>query len=545
MLKKIIDYLKTFKAEVFVFVSSFLFSFWLMFSTFLYEKGYILIASKAWSDFASHIPLIRSFSLGINFPPQYPLFAGAPIKYHFLFYALTGLAEKSGIRIDIALNIFSALGFFFLLIMIYVFSKELFKSKAIGVLSILFFIFNGTLEFIKFFVIHPISVHSISDIIENQKFVSFGPYDGSIISAFWNLNIYTNQRHLALSYALSLFLIYLILKLDNNKANNIKKSVLVGIILGASFFLNIAVFIMTILILGSMFLLMRKKRVCIFIVALIASILAFPQYLYLQSGGSNFQPLINPGYLVLNLSFLNFLSYWIQNLGLHIFLIPLGFIVATKNERKILISFFTLFIVGNLIQFSPEIAANHKFFNYFMIIGVMFSAYCLTRLWRRRNIFKPIVIILIFFSMFSGIIDFFPIANDNKIALADYPVNKNVAWIIKNTNPNSVFLNTQYLYDDASLAGKKIFLGWPYFAWSQGYDTNKRGEIRNLILTATDKKLSCDLLTRNKIDYIEISPVATNSDNPQISNMYIKSFVTIYHNGINGYRLLSVTKSCL
>jgi hypothetical protein len=67
-----------------------------MFSTFSYKDGNMLIASKAWSDFASHIPLIRSFSFGNNFPPQYPLFSGPPIKYHFLFYAFVGLLEKLG-----------------------------------------------------------------------------------------------------------------------------------------------------------------------------------------------------------------------------------------------------------------------------------------------------------------------------------------------------------------------------------------------------------------------------------------------------------------
>jgi 4-amino-4-deoxy-L-arabinose transferase-like glycosyltransferase len=54
-------------------------------------------------------------------------------------------------QIDYALNIPSALGFFFLMIMIYLFAKEIFKSKAVGILSILFFIFNSSLDFLKIF----------------------------------------------------------------------------------------------------------------------------------------------------------------------------------------------------------------------------------------------------------------------------------------------------------------------------------------------------------------------------------------------------------
>ena len=65
--------------------------------------------------------------------------------------------------------------------------------------------------------------------------------------------------------------------------------------------------------------------------------------------------------------------------------------------------------------------------------------------------------------IFGGIIDFFPIYNDTKIELPDYRLNQDSFWIKNNTKPNSIFLNTTYLYDPASLAGRKIFMGWPYF----------------------------------------------------------------------------------
>jgi len=149
-MEKLKNFLNKHKLEIFIFFISLIFSSWLMFSTFSYENGRMMIASKAWSDFANHIPLIRSFSLGNNFPPQYPLFAGPPIRYHFLFYAFVGIIEKAGIRIDYALNIPSILGFVMLILMIYLFAKEIFKSRAVGVLSILFFIFNGSLDFINY-----------------------------------------------------------------------------------------------------------------------------------------------------------------------------------------------------------------------------------------------------------------------------------------------------------------------------------------------------------------------------------------------------------
>src|SRR3989304_6961080 len=71
----------------FLFLLLFLFSFYLMFYTFGYDakRSTMLIAPKLWSDFGAHIPLIRSFSMGDNWPPASPLYPGEPIRYHFGF----------------------------------------------------------------------------------------------------------------------------------------------------------------------------------------------------------------------------------------------------------------------------------------------------------------------------------------------------------------------------------------------------------------------------------------------------------------------------
>ncbi len=478
-----------------------------MFSTFSYKVGSMLIATKAWSDFASTIPLIRSFSLGSNFPPQYPLFPGEPIHYHFLFYFLVGILEKLGIRIDYALNIPSTISFLGLLLIIYFFAKKIFKSTMVGILSVIFFLFNGSLSFLDFFKIHPLSISTLKDIIINPTFPSFGPYDGKIVSAFWNLNIYTNQRHLAGAFAISLCIIYLFLTpIFKNRKVNFKISILLGIVLGFFFYFHLAVFLTTAIVLILLSLFFKELRISGLIILMISGIIAIPQYLYIQSGSSSFKPFLSPGYLAsFNLTFFSFIKYWFYNLGLHSILIPIGFFLSNKNTKKIFMAFFTFFVVGNLIQFSPEIAANHKFFNYFMIIGVMFSSLVLAKLWNRKHLFKPVVIILFFFLTLSGVIDFFPVYNDGKITLADYPINKDAEWIKDNTPRNSIFLNSQYLYDPASLAGRKIFLGWPYFAWSAGYDTLTRDNLRKSLLNSTNLDIFCTEVLKNKINYVELN----------------------------------------
>ena len=519
-----------------------------MFSTFSYQNGSMLIATKAWSDFASHIPLIRSFSFGSNFPPEYSLFPGEPIRYHFLFYLLVGILEKIGVRIDYALNIPSAIGFFTLLLIIYFFAKKIFKSKVVGIISVIFFLFNGSLSFIEFLKSQPVSTRILSDIISNKTFPSFGPYDGKIVSAFWNLNIYTNQRHLAPAFFLSLLIIYILLiPVLSKKKTNLKISACLGIILGLFFFFHLAAFLITIAVVLVLGILFKELRIAALIVLMVGALISIPQYLFLQSSSSAFEPVLSIGYLTqANLTIKSFMEYWVLNLGLHTILIPIGVILAPKNLRKIFLAFLLIFIIGNAIQFSPEIAGNHKFFNYFMLIGVMFSAFALVKIWKHKFYFKPAVVILFFFLILSGIIDFFPIYNDSKIALADYPIHPDVKWIMENTNPKSVFLNSQYLYDPASLAGRKIFLGWPYFPWSAGYDTSKRGELLKKMLEETEFKSACKLLVENDIDYVEIITQNPPDPNiPHISNLYNDAFVKVYENTSKNYSIYKVKPSCI
>lgn len=527
------------------FLLCFFLSFFIMFHTFSYSQGNMLIASKVWSDFGAHIPLIRSFSFGFNFPVEYPIFPGEAIHYHFLFYAFVGLLEKLGLPINIALNIPSSIGFFLLLIMLYFFAKQLFSSRAIGILSVIFFLFNGSFSFYYFLKGNPFSISFFQEVVTNSKFYSFAPYYGEgIVSAFWNLNIFTNQRHFAAAFALSLFIIYILLRpVFQQKKIGISQSLLLGIFLGISFYFHIAVFMMTgivIFLLGILFSQIRGQS--IFLLT-IAGIIAYPQYLYMNSGGDVFSTVFKPGYLISNeLTFSNFIWYWLMNFGIHIVLIVTGFFLSNKSRKKVFLAFFSMFIIGNLFQFSPEMAANHKFFNYFLLIGIMYSAYVILLAWKKVFL-RPVCILLFFLLTFSGIIDFFPIVNDSKIILPDFPNNKTAAWIKENTPPESVFLNHTYFFAPESIAGRKVFLGWPYFAWSAGHDTSDRGKTRELLFSSESKKEICQLLKQNNLSYIEVNKSLLNDpDNPPISSIFQDEFYLEYKN--ENIEIYTTQKSC-
>jgi hypothetical protein len=93
--------------------------------------------------------------------------------------------------------------------------------------------------------------------------------------------------------------------------------------------------------------------------------------------------------------------------------------------------------------------------------------------------------------------------------------------------------------------GRKIFLGWPYFAWSQGYDTENRSDVMREMLSGNNKSKVCKLLKENQINYVELR--IQNPPDPnigEINTVTYKSFNMIYENKAENYSIYDVSSSC-
>lgn len=493
----------------------------------------MLVSDKVWSDFAGHMPLIRSFSKGQNWPPENPMFPGEKIRYHFLFFLVAGFLEKIGMRIDWAVNVPSVLGFWGLLVMLFLWGRKLFNNAWVGILAIILFLFNGSMSFVTYFTKHSLSFESVKGIFTNSVYPNFGPWDGGKIAAIWNLNLYTNQRHLAPAIAIALLVIYLV---------NFKKTnpFILGLIMGILIFLNEAIFagLAVYMIWHFVFHIKDWKHL------ILVAISTLPWFLLSRVLiNASYTIMFKPGFLMADpITIVNVIKFWWANIGLYLILFPLSIFTTPKSLRYLVLPILSLLLIVNLFQLSPDMFNNHKLLNLNMTFMVIFVAGLLERLWQKK-IIRPLVLLLIFFLTLSGIIDFFALKNDHRLTLVDSPKNLDIKFVETNIPPKAIVLNSTWLNHSASLAGRSIFNGYTYFTWSHGYDSYGREAILKDIYLATDKNVACKLLQGNNISYVELNDHPEEYLHPNFE-LWQNQFVSIYKNNQSGVTYYDVEKSC-
>lgn len=527
----------------------FFFSASLMRDTFYKNPdGSFVVASRVWSDFGAHLPLIRSFSFGANWPPESPLFPGEPIRYHYLFYLIVGLLEKSGIPIDQALNALSSFGLITMLLCIYFLSLQWFTSHRIATLAVLFSLFNSSLSFVKFFHDYPLSVQTFSQIWHASQFPQFGPWDGNWVSAFWSLNIYTNQRHLALSYALVLGSILIVEQFEKipSLAKRISWSLVIGFFMGILLLMNFPALAIGLVMLLTYGLKNVKKNYPL----IFGSITFIPwMLLFITTVKAPTSLSFQPGFLTPQpLTIQRFIEYWIHNMGLLLVLSPLGFFIHKRKTAFLILPILIFFIVPNLVQFSPDMINNHKFFNFLFLILSPFAAATLVKIWDGK---KPIVLvamakvftlIAIVGMTISGIIEYRVIKNDHPIILpADS--DRDVQFFANATAKDAVILNSTWFLHPASLAGRKIAAGYPYFTWSYGYDKDKRETLLTSIYQANSNEEFCRLTRQNNFNFIEVSREPNYPIYPLSPTLL--SATPMYENPQTGMKVYDVKSICL
>jgi hypothetical protein len=215
---------------------------------------------------------------------------------------------------------------------------------------------------------------------------------------------------------------------------------------------------------------------------------------------------------------------------------------------------FIVLIIAFLFKFSQkEVLAGHKFFNYFLIMSQMLSAYVVVKAYDFVSAKFPRVKIpalgaagvLVFFLTLTGVIDFFPIVNSKMTKVHDIGSDEKIRWFAENTPRDAVVLSSAYLFSPPSIAGRKIFLGYAYFTEGAGYFTRGRKRIVEAIYKGEDRDGMCRLLRLNNISYVDVAEFKPTKSRPAVNVEYFRNNFTPEYASSNGrYEVYSTASMC-
>ena len=280
-----------------------------------------------------------------------------------------------------------------------------------------------------------------------------------------------------------------------------------GALLGLLPMFNSAVFLAAAAVLGMLFILfpLRLQMVAL---AITAGLIALPQMLYLSTGsGRTPMPrLLRWGYTLDHPTAENVLKYLGFTFGFKWLLIAVALIFAGSLQRRFFLAALSLVAVAFSFQFTIEVLANQKFLHIWVIIANLFVAFGLWRLWRFSlggttlpGKFVAAVLFLLVIS--GGIIDFFPIHNTGWSEVT-YRNDELIDWLKKNTSPRDIFLTDRFVNHPILMAGRRVFYGWPYYAWSAGYNATNRDRVYTELFESKDPWKVYHLLKANGISYV-------------------------------------------
>ena len=513
---------RLFRKEAVFFGALLVFLTWIMFYVFFIKDGVLYSGYTVYGDYAPHTAMMRSFSMGNNFPTQYPHFGGQDVKYHFMFQFFVGNLEFLGLRLDFAYNVVSVLALLGFLIFLYHMAKRLAGSFAAGVLTVFFFFFRSSLSFFRFVIEHLNAGDLWETLRDNTTFIGYTTNENW---GLWNFNVYLNQRHLAFGLLIVAIVLWVFMdwleagcsapergvhwikrRIFTKKAwlcVHSETALLAGMLLGLTSFWNGAAVIGGLLILMGFAVFSDGKLdyLILAVTSVIFSVLQTKIFIW----GNAVSPSFYWGFLSENKSITGVLWYLIQMSGVFfVGAVLIAFFLRERRQRAALVSFFFPLIFAFCMSLTPDIAVNHKYIMIAYAFLAIFWSLAVLNLFKRQLCCKIVAVLLAVSLSITGIYDFIVILKDNDSGHRVIVNQKSelTGWLAEHLTHNDLILTPEYSINEVTMSGVMMYMGWPYYAWSAGYDTYDRAAKAKEIYSSTDEAAIKKLVKQEKITYI-------------------------------------------
>ena len=551
-----------FRKELVFFGILLVFITYMMFYVFYIKDGVMYAGLTVCGDYAPHTAMMRSFSLGNNFPTQYPHFGGADVKYHFMFQFLAGNLEYLGLRLDLAYNLLSIGSLLGFLMLLYELALRITGRMCCGIWTIILFFFRSGMAFWRFLWEHLQAGDLLTVLQENTAFIGYTENENW---GLWNFNVYLNQRHLAfglllVTLALYLFMDWLEAGISHEekglqwlgkrftapetwKCRQPEKALFMGLFLGLGAFWNGAAVIGGLLILMG-FAIFSDGKLDYLITALVTVFFSFLQTkIFIRGSAMGFQ--IYLGFLAEEKTPWGVVKYLFWMGGIF-FLGLLGLVVFLRRKGRVLaVSFLIPTIFAFTILMTVDINVNHKYIMIsYAFLGILW-AWAVCSLWRGKVIKKILAVVLAVCLTVTGVYDFVVILKGNgyghRIA-----INMNselTAWLAENLDKNDLLLTPEYSINEVTMSGVMLYCGWPYYAWSAGYDTYYRAAQAVTIYTTFDSELLKNLVKQEKITYILYEEDSQFEGQDCREDVIAENYELVYENPGGSIRIYKTSES--
>lgn len=515
------------KKELLLFGILTVFVTWMMFYVFHMKDGILYSGFSVYGDYAPHTAMMRSFSRGNNFPTQYPHYGGQDVKYHFMFQFLVGNLEYLGLRLDLGYNLVSILSLAGFLMVLYGISYRMFKSFWAGAAAIVFFFFRSGTAFWHYLWEHLQAGDLVRTLEENTAFIGYTTNENW---GLWNFNVYLNQRHLAFGLLMAAVAVWTFMdwveagcshkeqgflwvrnRFFTKEAwicRNVDTAILLGLFLGLTAFWNGAALIGGLLILAGLAVFSDGKLDYVICAGLAVLFSELQSKIFVS--GSVMSPSFYWGFLADNKSISGVLWYLVEISGFFFVGMIVAAVFLKRGQRAVLMGCLLPMAFAFLVSLTPDINVNHKYVMISYAFVTVFWGWIVRCVflagennWKKWAGRAAAAVLCICLSA-TGIYDYVIILRDNDSAHR-MTVNMESSltdWLSANLKKNDLLLTPEYTMNEVTMSGAMLYCGWPYYAWSAGYDTGYRAGQAVLIYTTDDPELLKATVKQEKITYI-------------------------------------------
>ena len=515
------------KKELLLFGILTVFVTWMMFYVFHMKDGILYSGFSVYGDYAPHTAMMRSFSRGNNFPTHYPHYGGQDVKYHFMFQFLVGNLEYLGLRLDLGYNLVSILSLAGFLMVLYGISYRMFKSFWAGAAAIVFFFFRSGTAFWRYLWEHLQAGDLVRTLEENTAFIGYTTNENW---GLWNFNVYLNQRHLAFGLLMAAVAVWTFMdwveagcshkeqgflwvrnRFFTKKAwicRNVDTAILLGLFLGLTAFWNGAALIGGLLILAGLAVFSDGKLDYVICAGLAVLFSELQSKIFVS--GSVMSPSFYWGFLADNKSISGVLWYLVEISGFFFVGMIVAVVFLKRGQRAVLMGCLLPMAFAFLVSLTPDINVNHKYVMISYAFVTVFWGWivrcvflAVKNSWKKWAGRAAAAVLCICLSA-TGIYDYVIILRDNDSAHR-MTVNMESSltdWLSANLKKNDLLLTPEYTMNEVTMSGAMLYCGWPYYAWSAGYDTGYRAGQAVLMYTTDDPELLKATVKQEKITYI-------------------------------------------